>query len=461
MAGCAPNATPSAPTPDIAFTMTPTHTLTPIPSATLVPTKTPSPTPTRMAPAVDSTTLEGKVVFGYQGWFSCIGDGAGYANWQTSGSWIHWFRYYAEPIADALTVDFWPDTSELTEDEICMTDMSLPDGRPAVAFSSYNLQTVVRHFQWMEEYGIDGVELNRFVTGLDNPDHLDFRDKVAQNVRTGAEIHGRFFYIQYDISGYKGSSLVSDIKSDWRHLVNTLKLTESPQYLHHRGLPVVGLYGFGFTGRNFTPDQTIELLDFFQSGDQLEYRATVKGGVPSYWRTGTRDAEKGPEWAQVFRSFDIISPWAVGRFANYEGADIFTREVTIPDLRETDSLGIDYMPLVFPGFSWSNLYPSDPINSIPRNGGKFYWRQVFNAKSAGAKMLYIAMFDEVDEGTAMFKLAATEQELPEGGVLVPLDIDGYDLPSDWYLRIGGMTGQMLREEIPLSTYLPIQPESLQ
>lgn len=461
ISSCTPGSATLPPSTDTAIAITSSLTMTAKPSATSIPTITPSPTPTRIAPAVDTTTLEGKVVFGYQGWFSCIGDGAGYSNWNTTGTWIHWFQYYQEPVANSLTVDYWPDTSELTEDEKCLTKMNLPNGDPVVAYSSYNLQTVVRHFQWMEEYGIDGVELSRFVPGLDNPDHLDFKDKVAMNVRTGAEIHGRFFYIQYDISGYQGNSLVNDIKKDWGHLVDSLKLTDSSQYLHHRGLPVIGLYGFGFVGRPYTSDQAMELIDYFQSSAPAKYQATVKGGVPAYWRTGTRDSEAGPEWAQVYRSFDVISPWAVGRFWDNQSAGTFTREVTIPDMKETAALDIDYMPVMFPGFSWSNLKPGDPINAIPRNGGDFYWRQVYNAVSAKANMLYVAMFDEVDEGTAMFKLAATEEELPEGNSLVPLNIDGFDLPSDWYLILGGMTGQMLRGEIPLSPELPVQPKPIE
>jgi hypothetical protein len=45
-------------------------------------------------------------------------------------------------------------------------------------------------------------------------------------------------------------------------------------------------------------------------------------------------------------------------------------------------------------------------------------------------MIYVAMFDEVNEGTAMFKLAPTADYLPTQGEFVPLDIDGQTLPSD-------------------------------
>ena len=42
-------------------------------------------------------------------------------------------------------------------------------------------------------------------------------------------------------------------------------------------------------------------------------------------------------------------------------------------------------------------------------------------------MLYTAMFDEVDEGTAMYKMAETSNDLPNGATMVPLNADGISL----------------------------------
>ena len=112
--------------------------------------------------------------------------------------------------------------------------------------------------------------------------------------------------------------------------------------------------------------------------------------------------------------------------------------------------------MIFPGFSWHNLNGGKP-NQIPRRGGAFYWRQAFNAVNAGCTMIYGAMFDEMDEGTAMFKLAPTSRQLPAQGTFVSLDADGTKLPSDWYLRLVGAAGKMLRGEIPLTNGVPIKP----
>jgi len=72
-------------------------------------------------------------------------------------------------------------------------------------------------------------------------------------------------------------------------------------------------------------------------------------------------------------------------------------------------------------------------------------------------MLYGAMFDEVDEGTAMFKLAATGADAPAQGSFLTLDADGLTLPSDWYLRLAAEGTRMLRGDIPLSASIPITP----
>ena len=76
-------------------------------------------------------------------------------------------------------------------------------------------------------------------------------------------------------------------------------------------------------------------------------------------------------------------------------------------------------------------------NQIPRRCGAFYWRQMANAIGSGARMLYTAMFDEVDEGTAMFKLDVDASESPRDQSFVTLDADRWEVGSDWYLRLGG------------------------
>jgi hypothetical protein len=243
------------------------------------------------------------------------------------------------------------------------------------------------------------------------------------------------FAIMYDITGHPRESVVDVVKRDWVYLVDVLRVAESPRYLRHRGRPLLAIWGLGFIDRSPTPDQAAELIDFFKNHPDPRYRVTLLGGVPARWRTLSRDSQTDPKWAPVYRSFDILSPWAVGRFGDSRGIDRFYAEEVRNDLAETRRLGIEYLPVVFPGFSWHNLNPTAPLNAIARRGGRFYWRQVQRALRAGTTMLYGAMFDEVDEGTAMFKVAASRRDVPAGVSTVTLDVDGEALPSDWYLRL--------------------------
>ena len=385
-----------------------------------------------------------KLIMGYQGWFACPGDGS------PPDRWVHWFRNN-NPVATNATVDFWPDVSELDADELFATRMTLPDGSPAKVYSAFTPKTVLRHFRWMQENDLDGVFLQRFVSELSDPRFFALRNQVARNVQAGAEKSGRVFAVMYDISGPPTNTLVSTLTNDWGFLARTLRVTASPRYLRHHDKPVVAIWGFGFAGRRDTPQQALATINFFKAAG-----CTVVGGVPAYWRTLKNDAQTNAAWAQVFRAFDIISPWTVGRYADDAGADNFAHKVASPDLTAATAAGCEYLPVIFPGFSWHNLNGGS-LNQIPRHGGAFYWRQAFNAVNAGDTMIYGAMFDEMDEGTAMFKLAPTKAQLPAPGTFVPLDADGVKLPSNWYLRLANAAGKMLRGEIPVTNAMPISP----
>jgi hypothetical protein len=117
------------------------------------------------------------------------------------------------------------------------------------------------------------------------------------------------------------------------------------------------------------------------------------------------------------------------------------------------------MPVIFPGFSWQNLQKSGKPNQIPRLGGEFLWRQAYNAKMAGATVLKIAMFDELDESTAVMKVVSRRDQAPEQGFWLTLDADGLDLPSDWYLRLAGEITRMFHGELEPDPKLPGNPGS--
>jgi hypothetical protein len=150
----------------------------------------------------------------------------------------------------------------------------------------------------------------------------------------------------------------------------------------------------------------------------------------------------------VLKQVDVIQPWLVGRF-NEKGYDKFLNEHIIGDIEWCREQGKSYAPTVFPGFSWYNLRPNEISDEIPRNKGIFFWTQIAGAIENGAEMLYVAMFDEIDEGTVIMKC---EHNVPVGkSVFVPYE---KEIPSDHYLWLAGMAGKMLRGEIPFTRTLP-------
>jgi hypothetical protein len=402
------------------------------------------------ADVVDSSTLEGKVLFGYQGWFNCAGDGSPENNWRS------WAR--GTPAADTLTVDMYPDLSELDADERCAVPNLTIGGKQAYLYSAWNKKTVLRHFRWMKDYGLDGVLVQRFVTNIARKRASG--DVVLKNVMEAARASGRTFAIEYDISGANRDTFQQTMRDDWIYLVDELKVTAHPNYLHHRGKPVLSIWGMGLKEDKHAPEDPAvgrQVIAWFRSEAPARYRVTYMGGTPSRWRTLTGDSRPDPGWAETFRAMDVIQPWTVGRYRNQESVDKWRAEIIEPDLALTAKNGQIYMPVIFPGFSWYNLKRDSPKNAIPRNRGEFLWRQAYNAKAAGATVLKIAMFDEVNEGTAMFKLAARRQDAPDQGFWLTLDADGATLPSDWYLRLAGEITRMFHGEIEPAAKMPDHP----
>jgi len=359
---------------------------------------------------VDNRSLDGKVMFGYQGWFNHPDDGAGIG-------WDHWSNFY-EPINS--TVDMYPDIREYGLDELYDADLTFPNGRMAPVISSHNRNTVVRHMKWVRDYNLDGVFLQRFISSSNNKPYMNHKDTVTRHVIEGCESYGRVFAIMYDGIANK----VEAIKADWMHLVDDIGVTGSDRYLNHRELPLVALWGYTVR-EDATLDQLVELIDWFKNNPDPKYRASLLLGVAWDWYY------ESAAWKDAFRDVEVISPWFSGS-TDYDKGQAWC-----------DENDVGYLPVVHPGFSWHNL-KDDTKNKDPREGGKFLWDEVTEVVSKNAKSVYIAMFDEVDEGTAMFKLAENDQMIPREGYWLPLDEDGFDLPSDWYLRAAGLATEVVR-----------------
>lgn len=388
---------------------------------------------------VDTSTLTGKVMCGYQGWHGAEGDGFG-------RGWYHWNgRNGFQP--GSCKFDLWPDMTEMDPDERYATPFKHADGRPAEVYSCYNAKTVLRHFRWMRDYGIDGAFVQRFVGEVSHPKGLRQFNIVLDHCRGGANRYGRTYAVMYDLSGM-GAGQMSRIMDDWKSLVDRMHITSDPAYLHHNGKPVISLWGFGFSdGRRYTPTEGLELVRWLKE-DPKYGGLTVMLGVPTYWRTGTRDAVNDPALIELIRKADIVSPWMVGRFGTPAQAADYYRTTAAGDIAWCKENGKEFLPVVFPGFSWHNMVANSRSNQIPRLGGRFLWAQYVGAKRAGATMVYQAMFDEVDEGTAIYKCTND----PPVGESTFITYEG--LPPDYYLKLVGQATKMIRGEIPVTDDLP-------
>jgi hypothetical protein len=388
---------------------------------------------------VDTKTLEGKIMAGYQGWFNTPDDGAGLG-------WTHWARDRSKPFAPGnVTVDLWPDMSEYAPSERYLTGFKHADGEPAVVFSSHNRTTVLRHFKWMQDYGIDGAFVQRFANGLTVESLRHHKDVVLAHAREGANRGGRAYAVMYDLSGLKagGTKAVSE---DWMMLREKMKMGSDPAYLHHKGKPLVAVWGVGFgDSRHYTLAECRELVEFLKADG-----CAVMLGVPTGWRDQDRDSTRDKAFHELLKLADVISPWTVGRYQDPDKAKAHAVRYYEKDIAWCRGHSMDYLPVVFPGFSWHNLKPEHPLDFIPRRKGAFLWTQIVEAKKAGASMIYVAMFDEVDEGTAIFK--CTNQ--PPVGENAFLGYEG--LPSDHYLWLTGEAGRMLRGERPVQEVLPVR-----
>ena len=384
-------------------------------------------------------SYKGLAMAGYQGWFNAPEDGAG-------RGWNHYTKNGKfEP--GMCTIDMWPDMTEYKDKY--KTPFKFADGKSAYTFSSYDKSTSDLHFKWMKEYGIDGVFMQRFVASIRTPVGVNHTTVVLENSINAATANDRAICIMYDLSGMQPHE-VDLVIADWKKLVDVQKLTsrEKNQYLYHRDKPLVAIWGIGFgDGRKYGYPEYEKLLNFFKN-DPIYGGCSILLGVPTRWRELGSDSDKNPKLHEIIKQADIVQPWLVNRFNQKTYPEFHT--LIAQDLDWCKKNNLDYVPVVFPGFSWYNMKSDSKSNQNPRNGGRFYWDQISNSIELGCRMLYYAMFDEIDEGTAIFKI----ENNPPVGESVFVGNEG--LPSDHYLWLAGQGAKMMREEIPFTKTIPVR-----
>lgn len=325
----------------------------------------------------DNNTLAGKVMTGYQGWFRTPNDPYG-------GSWFHW----GDIPNGTFSVDMWPDVSNYPRNVLQKAcDVRLKSGKPAYLFSSAWPAVVDTHFRWMRGHDIDGAFLQRFVN-----DHFHSigggPEWVLANVRAAANREGRIWAIEYDVSGYSDKKLLETITRDWKWLIDGFDLLADPNYAREGGKPVVFLWGLSFPDRHFSPETANAVVDFFKNDPKYGGNFVI-GGIPNNFR------DMDAVWKEHIASYHCLLPWMSGNFA--------------ADLADFRKLGLGFYAHVKPGFSWANLkhLPTgdDSLQYTPREDGRYYWSQLTQAAAAGADRLFVGMFDEYDEATAIMPMS--------------------------------------------------------
>ncbi len=70
--------------------------------------------------------------------------------------------------------------------------------------------------------------------------------------------------------------------------------------------------------------------------------------------------------------------------------------------------------------------------------------------------IHISMFDEFNEGNQIAKTAETQDWVPTDTGFLALDEDGTACSADYYLRLTGDGGRMLKGQIVLTATRPAQ-----
>jgi len=281
-------------------------------------------------------SYKGLVMAGYQGWFRMPEEGIMY------------------PDENKVRLDMWPDVSEYKK--TYPTGLKLADGSTARFFYSGDKSTIDTHFRWMQEYGLDGVFMQRFFGAARsrNPHNI----QVFKHAFEAASKYERSIAVMYDLSGLsaKGEDC-SALIEDWKYLVDSMGVTNqkgAKTYVHHRGKPLVAIWGVGFPDRSYNiRDIGLQRFIDFLKNDPVYGGCSIMMGVPTFWRDLNADCNPDPYLHELIREIDIVLPWMVQRFSPLLHNDMARlRDVILDDITWCKANNVDYVPCVTPGFSW-------------------------------------------------------------------------------------------------------------
>ncbi|OCK52654.1 hypothetical protein BA768_11080 [Chryseobacterium sp. CBo1] len=360
-----------------------------------------------------------KVMSGYQGWFTAEGDSAK----------IGWHRYAKDWVFNSKVSSFdaWPETKEYKK--LYKTPITDSEGNPTFLFSSNDQSTTDLHMKWMKDYNIDGIFLQRFFLAF-NDATRQHNLKVLKNMMQAGKKYGRSLSVMYDISGLKTDKDANEVISDWKYLVDHLKITsqKNTPYLFDKDKPIVGVIIAGLKDSPSNIQYIKKIIDFLQN-DKNYGNCSIVLGVPFYWRTLNNDSTANIFLHDLAKSSNYIMPWSVGRIRYNNMSEVLN--VMQSDMAWCDQYKIGYLPVIYPGFSWHNSVSNAPLNEIPRDKGALFKKQIDIVQKIRAKNIFVAMFDEINEGTAVFKLSKKPPSNSEMR-FIPYESE---ISEDYYLQL--------------------------
>jgi hypothetical protein len=359
----------------------------------------------------NSSTLQGTINGGYQGWFKCPND-------VEDGGWVHWDSNNAEPFTSQ---DFfsgeWPDVSYYPASAQvgakCPADqIHTASGKQAYVFSSTNPDVVQQHFLWMQQYNYDGVWLQRFLVDRPGPPGSN-PEWVLANVRRSASSTGRIWAIEYDISGLTDANLVSTTEADWKWLVSSAHILQDTNYEHNNGKPVVIVWGLSLRpGISVGPADT--LINFLRN-DPVYGGNYVIGGIGNNWPSLL------PTWQEHYQRYNGLLVWQPQNNAN--------------DKATFNSWGVDWYPHVWVDHG---------------QAGQVFWSNMYDPIKDGADRMFLGMFDEYFEGDAIIP---TADDAPVNNP--PFENNGGKSPL-WWFQLAKEGKAMMLKQTPLTPTMPSQ-----
>lgn len=404
-------------------------------------TETKAPT---FAAQTDLNNMQGKGVAGYQAWFRAN-------DTRTDTGWYHWSNSGNHPAADNVHTEMYPYTADYTTNGATLYQSglgNLGNGDPALLFNSTDKEIIDTHFEWMKEYDIDGAAIQRFYSST-SPIRST-AENLLQTIQKSAEKHGRIFYVMYDFSGTADKdtdTFLRTVKLDFIYNAEMSGVVSSENYAHAEGKPVVCLWGISGDPESgyCYGERAITLIEWFQSRGYY-----VIGGTPD-----NQYHTRSDEALEPFTKLDMISPWTVGRYDNNSSYSWLYSAVS-NDMDFCNEYDVDYQPVIFSGFAWTNMGNNGTINDFPRDAGQFLWDQAYVLKSDfNIDTVYFAMFDEYDEATAIMKAASDYFEIPTDQYFLTLSADGWWLSNDYYLRAAGAVIDMMQGKTELRDTIDI------